>query len=61
MPPPAPSTAPARSLPRLFVTRKTVEKHLGSAYSTLDISRRDDIAGVLGADRDDDRVPRPTT
>jgi DNA-binding CsgD family transcriptional regulator len=31
----------------LFITRKTVETHLGHAYSKLDISRREDLARAL--------------
>jgi DNA-binding CsgD family transcriptional regulator len=33
----------------LFVTRKTVETHLGHIYDKLDISGRAELAGVLGA------------
>jgi DNA-binding CsgD family transcriptional regulator len=32
----------------LFVTRKTVETHLGRVYRKLDISGRGDLARVLG-------------
>jgi DNA-binding CsgD family transcriptional regulator len=32
---------------QLFVTRKTVETHLGHAYMKLDIKNRDELAGVL--------------
>jgi DNA-binding CsgD family transcriptional regulator len=31
----------------LFVTRKTVETHLGHAYRKLDVNRREDLAPVL--------------
>jgi DNA-binding CsgD family transcriptional regulator len=38
----------------LFVTRKTVEKHLGNAYTKLGIASRHDLraAGVAGDDND---------
>ena len=32
---------------RLFVTRKTVEKHLGNAYTKLEIPSRKELAGAL--------------
>lgn len=32
----------------LFVTRKTVETHLGHAYQKLDISSRTELAAALG-------------
>ena len=35
---------------RLFVTRRTVETHLTHAYSKLDISTRDELAGALVSD-----------
>ncbi len=38
---------------RLFVTRKTVEKHLSNAYGKLEISSREELAGAL-------REPAPT-
>jgi DNA-binding CsgD family transcriptional regulator len=31
----------------LFVTRKTVETHLGRAYRKLDVARRGELAGAL--------------
>jgi DNA-binding CsgD family transcriptional regulator len=34
----------------LFVTRRTVETHLGNAYRKLDIASRDELARVLGGD-----------
>ncbi|HYF25283.1 MAG TPA: AAA family ATPase [Baekduia sp.] len=34
----------------LFVTRKTVETHLGAVFRKLDITSRQDIASALGAD-----------
>jgi DNA-binding CsgD family transcriptional regulator len=34
----------------LFVTLKTVEKHLGNAYMKLQISGRGELAGALSAD-----------
>jgi DNA-binding CsgD family transcriptional regulator len=33
----------------LFISRRTVEMHLSSAYRKLDISSRDELAGVLSA------------
>lgn len=33
---------------RLFVTRKTVETHLGATYRKLDISSRDELADLVG-------------
>lgn len=33
----------------LFLTRSTVEKHLSSVYRKLDISSRDQLAGLLGS------------
>jgi DNA-binding CsgD family transcriptional regulator len=33
---------------RLFVTRKTVEKHLSNAYSKLEISSRGELSAALG-------------
>ena len=35
---------------RLFVTTKTVEKHLGNAYTKLEISTRTDLPTVLSAE-----------
>jgi DNA-binding NarL/FixJ family response regulator len=32
----------------LFVTRKTVEKHLGGVYRKLDVASRAELADVLG-------------
>jgi DNA-binding NarL/FixJ family response regulator len=32
----------------LFVTKKTVEAHLGGAYRKLDINSRAQLAGALG-------------
>ena len=32
----------------LFVTRKTIEKHLGNAYAKLGIASRDELRGALG-------------
>jgi DNA-binding CsgD family transcriptional regulator len=31
----------------LFLTRKTIEMHLGSAYKKLDVSSRDALPAVL--------------
>ncbi len=39
---------------RIFVTRKTVEKHLGAVFAKLHISSRDQLAAVL----EDDGTPR---
>ncbi|MQA75429.1 MAG: hypothetical protein GEU88_13980 [Solirubrobacterales bacterium] len=35
----------------LFVTRKTVEHHLGSIYRKLDLESRDQLAGALAAEQ----------
>lgn len=35
----------------LFVSRKTVEYHLGNAYGKLGITRRDQLAAALGGDQ----------
>ena len=35
----------------LFVTRKTVEKHLGAAYAKLGISTREELSAKLGEPR----------
>ncbi|WP_345711997.1 LuxR C-terminal-related transcriptional regulator, partial [Kineococcus glutinatus] len=48
-PRPQPQPAPATSLEALFVTPKTVEVHLASAYRKLGVSRRSELAGVLAA------------
>jgi DNA-binding CsgD family transcriptional regulator len=37
----------------LFVTRKTIEKHLGSAYSKLDIASRDLLPALVAELRPD--------
>lgn len=36
---------------QLFVTRKTVEKHLGNAYTKLEISSRDELSAALDPDQ----------
>jgi DNA-binding CsgD family transcriptional regulator len=41
---------------RLFVTRKTVEKHLSNAYTKLEIASRDQLAGALDAPAADQRA-----
>ena len=37
---------------RLFLTRKTVEMHLGNSYRKLDITGRGELAGALENERD---------
>jgi DNA-binding CsgD family transcriptional regulator len=41
-------TLPADCL--LYLTRKTVETHLGHAYRKLDISSREELGGALAKD-----------
>ena len=36
---------------QLFVTRKTVEKHLGNAYTKLEISSRSELPAALESDQ----------
>jgi DNA-binding CsgD family transcriptional regulator len=35
---------------QLFVTRKTIEKHLGNVYRKLDVNSRDALSDKLSAD-----------
>lgn len=37
----------------LFVTPKTIEKHLGNAYAKLEIRGREELASALGGDEDE--------